>query len=111
MLDTLTIRMKLFKKLSQEIYHYRSDSDIESLKLSMTERFTNSNKLGGKFSKNYEFECWPIGEMAHINRHRKPIPLIYILGELIPNNSKTVIVICLVTYAAWVPLICSLSLE
>ncbi len=100
--------MKLFKTASQEIHQYSSDLDFYSLKLQMKERFTHSCNLQGKFNNQYEFESWPIGDIAYVRKYQKPHPLVYIKGELIPNGAKTEVIICLVSYTVWVPVICSI---
>ncbi len=81
----------------------------------MREKFAGSRKsnptaisINGKVTNNYEFEIWPVGEIAYTRKYQKPVSLVYMKGELIPNGGETAIVVQLVPYTAWAPLICSI---
>lgn len=97
-----------FIKANPEIYRYSSDADIRSLKLLMEENFGHTGKLEGKFTNEHAFECWAVGQIGYLNRPGKSQPLVYLTGELIPNGTKTEVVVQLVSYTIWVPMICSL---
>jgi hypothetical protein len=98
----------IFSKAGLEICRYSSDTDIRSLKLLMEENFSYAGQLEGKFNNEHAFECWAVGQIAYLNRPGKPQPLVYLTGELIPNGSKTEVVVQLVSYSIWMPMIGSL---
>ena len=107
--------MNIFKKLGQQVYHYESCLEVYALKLQMRQKLAATSivdedfpLLKGKFTKAYEFEIGPVGEIAYIRRPFGPLPLTYIKGELLPNGSKTAVLIQIVPYTAWVPLFCSM---
>lgn len=75
----------------------------------MKEKFTNSSILGGKFTSDHEFEAWSrISLRYEGSRPGKSNPLVYLKGELIPNGTKTEVMICIVPYPIWVVAICSI---
>ena len=107
--------MNIFKKLGQEIYHYESGLDVYALKLQMREMFAGARTLheespllNGRFTTQHEFEIWSLSEIAVTRRPGGPLPLTYIKGKLLPNGSKTAVVIQIVAYTAWVPILCSM---
>lgn len=107
--------MKLFKPAGQEVLRYESDLNIYTLKLQMKERLDKGNKslpsLQGKFTNQHEFEVWPMDTIAYARKFQRPLPLVYIRGELIPNGNKTTIITQLVPYTAWIPLVFSVVLS
>jgi hypothetical protein len=97
--------MSLFKQLGTEIHRYDSELPAPVLKQVMEEFFVRSKRVEGKFTGEYAFEAHPVHEIAIIRRPGGPMPLISLRGELIPNGSTTAIVIQIMAYNAWLPVI------